>query len=56
MAFACKGNYFRTVGPGARTSPAPFTRLPRADMITLARTAHEHGVTLFDAAEAYGPV
>jgi aryl-alcohol dehydrogenase-like predicted oxidoreductase len=25
-------------------------------MITLARTAHEHGVTLFDAAEAYGPL
>ena len=25
-------------------------------MITLARTAHDHGVTLFDAAEAYGPL
>jgi aryl-alcohol dehydrogenase-like predicted oxidoreductase len=25
-------------------------------MITLARTAHEHGVTPFDAAEAYGLV
>jgi aryl-alcohol dehydrogenase-like predicted oxidoreductase len=25
-------------------------------MITLARTAHDHGVTLFDMAEAYGPL
>ena len=28
----------------------------RADMIILVRTAHDHGVTLFDAAEAYGPL
>ena len=27
----------------------------RSDMVTLARTAHDRGVTLFDAAEAYGP-
>lgn len=27
----------------------------RADMIKLARAAHEQGVTLFDTAEAYGP-
>ncbi len=25
-------------------------------MIALARAAHDHGVTLFDAAEAYGPL
>ncbi len=28
----------------------------RSDMITLARTAHDHGITLFDIAEAYGPL
>ncbi len=27
----------------------------RSDMITLIRTAHDRGVTFFDAAEAYGP-
>lgn len=32
-------------------NPAP----PRADMIALIRTAVEHGVTLFDTAEVYGP-
>ena len=27
----------------------------RSDMVTLARAAHDRGITMFDAAEAYGP-
>jgi aryl-alcohol dehydrogenase-like predicted oxidoreductase len=47
-----------SVGLGCQDFTGTFyaTRPSRADMITLARTAHEHGVTLFDAAEAYGPL
>jgi hypothetical protein len=47
-----------SVGLGCQDFTGTFyaTAPRRADMITLARTAHEHGVTLFDAAEAYGPL
>jgi len=47
-----------SVGLGCQDFTGTFyaTHPSRADMITLARTAHEHGVTLFDAAEAYGPL
>jgi aryl-alcohol dehydrogenase-like predicted oxidoreductase len=47
-----------SVGLGCQDFTGTFyaTHPNRADMITLARTAHEHGVTLFDAAEAYGPL
>ena len=47
-----------SVGLGCQDFTGTFyaTAPNRADMITLARTAHEHGVTLFDAAEAYGPL
>lgn len=47
-----------SVGIGCQDFTGTFyaTHPNRADMITLARTAHEHGVTLFDAAEAYGPL
>jgi aryl-alcohol dehydrogenase-like predicted oxidoreductase len=46
------------VGLGCQDFTGTFyaTHPRRADMITLARTAHEHGVILFDAAEAYGPL
>jgi aryl-alcohol dehydrogenase-like predicted oxidoreductase len=46
------------VGLGCQDFTGTFyaTHPNRADMITLARTAHDHGVTLFDAAEAYGPL
>jgi aryl-alcohol dehydrogenase-like predicted oxidoreductase len=46
-----------SVGLGCQDFTGTFyaTSPRRADMIVLARTAHEHGVTLFDAAEAYGP-
>jgi aryl-alcohol dehydrogenase-like predicted oxidoreductase len=46
------------VGLGRQDFTGTFyaTHPNRADMITLARTAHERGVTLFDAAEAYGPL
>jgi aryl-alcohol dehydrogenase-like predicted oxidoreductase len=46
-----------SVGLGCQDFTGTFyaTHPKRADMITLARTAHDHGVTLFDAAEAYGP-
>jgi len=46
------------VGLGCQDFTGTFyaTYPRRADMITLARTAHEHGVILFDAAEAYGPL
>jgi hypothetical protein len=47
-----------SVGLGCQDFTGTFyaTHPNRADMITLARTAHDHGVTLFDAAEAYGPL
>jgi aryl-alcohol dehydrogenase-like predicted oxidoreductase len=47
-----------SLGIGCQDFTGTFyaTHPNRADMITLARTAHEHGVTLFDAAEAYGPL
>ena len=47
-----------SVGLGCQDFTGPFyaTAPNRADMITLARTAHDRGVTLFDAAEAYGPL
>jgi hypothetical protein len=47
-----------SVGLGCQDFTGTFyaTHPSRTDMITLARTAHEHGVTLFDAAEAYGPL
>ena len=47
-----------SVGLGCQDFTGTFyaTAPNRADMITLARTAHERGVTLFDAAEAYGPL
>jgi aryl-alcohol dehydrogenase-like predicted oxidoreductase len=47
-----------SVGLGCQDFTGTFyaTHPSRADMITLARTAHDHGVTLFDAAEAYGPL
>jgi aryl-alcohol dehydrogenase-like predicted oxidoreductase len=47
-----------SVGLGCQDFTGTFyaTAPNRADMITLARTAHDHGVTLFDAAEAYGPL
>ena len=47
-----------SLGLGCQDFTGTFyaTHPNRADMITLARTAHEHGVTLFDAAEAYGPL
>ncbi len=47
-----------SVGLGCQDFTGTFyaTHPRRADMITLARTAHEHGITLFDAAEAYGPL
>ena len=46
------------VGLGCQDFTGTFyaTHPNRADMITLARTAHDHGVTLFDVAEAYGPL
>jgi aryl-alcohol dehydrogenase-like predicted oxidoreductase len=47
-----------SVGLGCQDFTGTFyaTAPQRADMIVLTRTAHEHGVTLFDAAEAYGPL
>ncbi len=47
-----------SVGLGCQDMTGTFyaTHPNRADMINLARAAHEHGVTLFDAAEAYGPL
>jgi aryl-alcohol dehydrogenase-like predicted oxidoreductase len=46
------------VGLGCQDFTGTFyaTHPNRADMITLVRSAHDHGVTLFDAAEAYGPL
>ena len=46
-----------SLGLGCQDFTGTFyaTHPNRADMITLARTAHERGVTFFDAAEAYGP-
>ena len=47
-----------SVGLGCQDFTGTFyaTAPNRADMINLARTAHDHGVTLFDAAEAYSPL
>ncbi|HTI97485.1 MAG TPA: aldo/keto reductase [Dongiaceae bacterium] len=47
-----------SVGLGCQDFTGTFyaTHPSRADVIALARAAHEHGVTLFDAAEAYGPL
>ncbi len=47
-----------SVGLGCQDFTGTFydTAPNRADMITLTRTAHDRGVTLFDAAEAYGPL
>src|SRR5580698_8250521 len=47
-----------SVGLGCQDFTGTFyaTAPNRADMIILARTAHDKGVTLFDAAEAYGPL
>src|SRR5579864_6321764 len=47
-----------SLGLGCQDFTGTFyaTHPNRADMITLVRTAHDHGVTLFDAAEAYGPL
>jgi aryl-alcohol dehydrogenase-like predicted oxidoreductase len=47
-----------SVGIGCQDFTGTFyaTHPNRADMIKLARAVHEHGVTLFDAAEAYGPL
>lgn len=46
-----------SVGLGCQDMTGTFyaTAPRRSDMIQLARAAHEYGVTLFDAAEAYGP-
>ncbi len=47
-----------SVGLGCQDMTGTFyaTAPQRADMIALARAAHDRGVTLFDAAEAYGPL
>jgi aryl-alcohol dehydrogenase-like predicted oxidoreductase len=47
-----------SVGLGCQDFTGTFyaTAPNRSDMITLARTAHDDGVTLFDMAEAYGPL
>jgi hypothetical protein len=47
-----------SIGLGCQDFTGTFyaTAPNRADMIILARTAHDNGVTLFDAAEAYGPL
>lgn len=47
-----------SIGLGCQDMTGTFyaTAPRRPDMITLARTAHDRGVTLFDAAEAYGPL
>ncbi|MGX7347141.1 aldo/keto reductase [Acetobacter pasteurianus] len=46
-----------SIGLGCQDLTGMFyaTAPRRPDMIRLVRTAHERGVTLFDAAEAYGP-
>ena len=47
-----------SVGLGCQDMTGTFyaTAPRRPDMIALVRAAHERGVTLFDAAEAYGPL
>ena len=47
-----------SVGLGCQDMTGTFyaTAPRRADMIALARAAHDRGVTFFDAAEAYGPL
>ncbi len=47
-----------SVGLGCQDMTGTFfaTAPSRPDMIALARAAHDRGVTLFDAAEAYGPL
>lgn len=46
-----------SIGLGCQDMTGTFyaTAPNRSDMIALIRTAHERGVTFFDAAEAYGP-
>lgn len=46
-----------SIGLGCQDMTGMFyaTAPRRSEMIRLVRTAHERGVTLFDAAEAYGP-
>lgn len=46
-----------SIGIGAQNMSRTYqTTIPgRADMHAILRSAYEHGVTLFDAAEAYGP-
>jgi aryl-alcohol dehydrogenase-like predicted oxidoreductase len=46
-----------SIGLGCQDFTGTFydTHPRRADMIQLVRTAHDSGVTFFDAAEAYGP-
>jgi aryl-alcohol dehydrogenase-like predicted oxidoreductase len=47
-----------SVGLGCMDYTGSFygTHPNRADLIALVRAAHEHGVTYFDTAEAYGPL
>lgn len=47
-----------SVGLGCQDMTGTFyaTAPRRPDMIALVRAAHDRGVTLFDAAEAYGPL
>jgi aryl-alcohol dehydrogenase-like predicted oxidoreductase len=47
-----------SVGLGVQNMSRKYTtEVPlRAEMINIIRTAYDHGVTLFDAAEAYGPL
>jgi aryl-alcohol dehydrogenase-like predicted oxidoreductase len=47
-----------SIGLGCQDMTGTFyaTAPRREDMIALARAAHDRGVTLFDAAEAYGPL
>src|ERR1700754_4397848 len=46
-----------SIGLGVQNMSRTYqTTIPtRAEMINIIRAAHEHGVTLFDTAEAYGP-
>lgn len=46
-----------SIGIGVQNMSRTYqTTIPsRRDMLEIIRTAHEHGVTFFDAAEAYGP-
>src|SRR4051812_11199153 len=46
-----------SIGLGVQNMPRTYqTTIPsRPEMINIIRTAFDHGVTLFDTAEAYGP-